>query len=79
MKKIIFLFLFLGFQLSLIANDASYKQFKSGQDAINWWLRLYGNNILNQEEKKYSLSVHLWRFCNHKQQVKKWRGIIFFR
>ncbi|EIJ4040983.1 hypothetical protein K9T45_000770 [Campylobacter jejuni] len=75
MKKIIFLFLFLGFQLSLIANDASYKQFKSGQDAINWWLRLYGNNILNQEEKNIVYQYTYGDFVTINNKLRNGEGL----
>ncbi|MBZ7935965.1 hypothetical protein H2279_04850 [Campylobacter sp. B0100352/1] len=51
MKNIIFLLLFLGFQLSLMADEESYKKFKTGREAVNWWIQLYGNNILSKEER----------------------------
>lgn len=77
MKKIIFLLLFLGFQASLMGyyDDAGYKKFKHGWEAINWWLKLYGNNILSQEEKNIVYQYTYGDFVTINNKLRNGEGL----
>lgn len=39
-------------ELLVPSSELPYREFKNGQDAINWWNEIYGSRVFDQEEKK---------------------------